>query len=103
MLGNSANTEVANTEYTIMYTITQNADEKDVPQYGIRCELLRGKTTVSLEEIREITPSYEKVYAMLKKLQKNQVFPAHLRDVVEDLLILEYGVVSKNRLEFCAI
>lgn len=106
MLGNSTNMEVANMEYTIAYTITQNVGGKnaeEVPQYGIRCELLSGETTVSSEEISEITPSYEKVCSILQKLEKNQVFPAHLRDVIEDLLMIEYTVINQSRLAFDTI
>lgn len=94
LLRDSINTEVTGTGYMIEYTIIQDTGEEEpgeLPEYGICCALFKENETVSSEEIKCITPDYKKVQDMIQKLVRNQVFPVHLRDVIEDLLIIEYG------------
>lgn len=92
-LNNSISTKVDGTDYTIRYSITENEAEKEIglpTEYGIRCTLFCKGSEVSREEVMHISPNSKRVYQMLLKLVRNQVFPVHLRDVLEDLLVLEY-------------
>ena len=94
-LNSSTSTMVDGTGYTLEYTVTENQEEEEpggITEYGIRCVLLDGESTVSEEEIRGISPNYEFVCKMLHKLIGNQVFPVHIKDIISDLLVAEYEV-----------
>lgn len=88
----SMKTVVPENGYTIEYTITKNLNESEpemMEEYGIRCTLFEADKVISAEEIKCITPVLSKVNEMVMILRKNRVFPAHLKDVVYDLLVLE--------------
>lgn len=85
-------TKVDGTGYTIEYVITQEekgGNENDA-EYGICCKLYEAEDTVAVEEVKGITSERSLITKILFILEKNQVFPVHLREIIEDLLILEY-------------
>lgn len=89
----SVRTKVVGTGYTIEYAITQNGEEEEpggLGEYGIRCKLYESETAVALEEVKGITINRERVKRIVDILEKHQVFPAHVRDVIEDFLIIEF-------------
>lgn len=91
----NAKTEIGGTEYSIEYAITKEAGEEESDgqaEYGIRCELFEREASVHAEEVKGITADTEMMKKLFRKIVKNQVFPVHLRDVIEDLLIEEHEV-----------
>ena len=88
-----AKEEIRGTKYVMKYIITQETEEiGHTPEYGIRCELFNDEEAVSAEEVKKITTDLTVLRQIFRKIVKNQVFPIHLRDVVEDLLVEEYEV-----------
>ncbi len=93
LLRESVRTQVSGTDYAIEYAITRNGEEEDPGEqeaYGIRCKLYESDVTIAQEEVTGITSEWDRVKKFVHILEKNLVFPAHLRDVLEDLLILEF-------------
>ena len=90
LLTSSINTEVAGTDYRIQYTITKGGKkEAEQEEFGVRCELFDAGISVSLEEVTGITTDEKRIHGLLQKLRKYQVFPAHIKDVTEDFLLME--------------
>lgn len=78
-------------QYTITYTITKNTDlnsnEQALLEYGIECSLSHIQDgPISSDSIRCISPDYETVYQIAQILRNHQVFPAHLHEIVTDLI-----------------
>lgn len=85
--------KVSGTDYRVEYEILQSTkkrEESPEAEYGISCKLFKGKKTVDWEFVDGITTQKARVERFLHIIRRNQVFPAHLRDVVEDLLIMEF-------------
>jgi len=88
-----AKEEIRGTKYVMKYIITQETEAPgQTPEYGIRCELFNDGEPVSEEEVKKITTEFTVLQRLFRKIVKNQVFPVHLRDVVENLLVEEYEV-----------
>ena len=86
-------TKVDGTDYTIEYDMTQNGEEDDSEnpaEYGIRCRLYEREVTVDSKEVKGVTSERWLATKIFQLLEKNQVFPIHLKDIIEDLLVLEY-------------
>lgn len=85
-------TIVAGTGYRIEYEITRPAEkmQEHLAAYGICCRLFDTEGMVASEHVKEITSERGLVTKFVRILEKNQVFPVHVREVIEDLLILEY-------------
>ena len=96
MTGNSGTSvRVDGTGYTLEYAVTESRGEEEpggIEEYGIRCVLFAEGKSVSEEEIRHISSDYGLMCRLLEKLIKNQVFPVHVKDVIEDVLFVEYEV-----------
>lgn len=93
LLRESVRMQVSGTEYIIEYVITHNGEEEEPgerDEYGIQCKLYESEVAIAQEEVKGITSEWERVKKIVGILEKNQVFPAHLRDVIEDLLVLEF-------------
>lgn len=93
LLVEGVSAKVEGTGYTIEYAITQKGEEEEPGkprEYGISCKLYELENTVDSEDVMGITSEWGTIKKMLYILEKNQVFPAHLREIIEDLLILEY-------------
>lgn len=85
-------TKVDGTKYTIEYVIIQGekGENENSTEYGICCRLYEAEDTVDVEEVKGITAEKGLITKILSVLEKNQVFPVHMREIIEDLLILEY-------------
>ena len=95
LVNSSTSTVVDGTGYTLAYTVTESQGEEEPggrKEYGIRCVLFTGEAAIAEEEVRHISPNYEMVCRIKEKLINNQVFPVHIRDIIEDLLIIEQEV-----------
>lgn len=95
LLLHSTKTAVDGTDYIVEYTILKKLSdypEKNIFEYGIRCVLFRGEgNVVSMEEIQCITPEYADICRMVEILERNQVFPVHLKETVCDLIEARLG------------
>ena len=63
-----------------MYTITQdkkNIDGVVKTTYGIKCEEMA---------VKDVSPSKEEVTELIDKLNKYELSPCHLQDVIEDFI-----------------
>ena len=80
--------------YLLCYAIKRNSSpvcpDEILYEYGIECTLTEEKSgeILSLERINCISPDYDKVFKITQILKKFEVFPAHLKDIVSDLLLL---------------
>lgn len=84
-------TKVEGTGYRIEYEVMQEEKRRErLVEYGICCRLFEAEQPVLSEKVKGITTRQCLILKFVRILEKNQVFPAHLRDVIEDLLILEY-------------
>lgn len=93
LLMHNANTKEGGVEYAVEYVITKERKEREdvgVTEYGIRCDLYKSEKLVDSEEVNGITTEECRIEKFLQILEKNQVFPVHLKDVIEDLLIIEF-------------
>lgn len=95
LLMERVSTKVEGTGYTLEYAITQKGEgEEEKPggpvEYGIRCSLYELEAAVASEEVKGITSEWDIIKKFFHILEKNQVFPAHLREIIEDLVVLEY-------------
>lgn len=89
----SVSTEVEGTGYKIEYLITQNGEEEEpgeLTEYGISCKLFEAETAIALEEVQGISTEFDRVEKIFNTLLRNQVFPAHLKEIIEDLLVIEF-------------
>ena len=85
LLVNSTCTKEREENYVLKYAKTNEAEE-----YGIRCCLYNAEKLMDLKEVKRITTEEYRIEKFLQILEKNQVFPVHLNDVIEDLLIMEF-------------
>lgn len=99
LLMHNANTKEGGAEYAVEYIITKKRREREhteerenngVTEYGIRCNLYESDKLVDSEEVNGITTEEYRIDKFLQILVKNQVFPVHLKDVIEDLLVMEF-------------
>lgn len=79
--------------YLICYAIKKNINpvfsDDILYEYGIECTLTeKSGEVLSFERIDCISPDYDKVFKLTQILKKFEVFPAHLKDIVSDLLLL---------------
>lgn len=88
---------VKGTEYSIQYDMLKESSEVNeaLEEYGISCVLFKNGMELERRKSCGISPDYKKVYYMMEKIAANQVFPVHLRDVIEDLLIKEYSMENR--------
>jgi len=77
------------TEYEILQSTKERESNKEV-EFGISCRLFKAEEQVDFAVVNDISTQRTRVERFLHILEKNQVFPVHLKDVVEDLLILEF-------------
>ncbi len=92
-------TKVEETAYRIEYEVIQQEEQskEHLVEYGICCRLFEAEKMISSEKVQRVTSKQCLITKIVQILAKNQVFPAHLREVIEDLLILEYEeVFGKN-------
>ena len=78
-------------EYLIQYTIQKNfysnGTKENVYEYGIECTLTNSQgEALSEEQIRYISPNYHHVAEIVQILKKYEVFPAHLKEILVDIL-----------------
>lgn len=92
LLVNGVCTKEGEANYVLKYSITQKAeDETDgIEGYGIRCSLYESEKLLDWKEVYGITTERYRIEKFLRILEKNQVFPVHIRDVIEDLLVMEF-------------
>ena len=92
LLMHSTKTAVNGTDYIVEYTILKKLSdytEGNIFEYGIRCTLYEGgERVISREEIQCITPEYPDICRMVEILERNQVFPVHLKEIVCELIEL---------------
>ncbi len=99
LLANSTCTKESEANYVLKYSITEEDDETgEAAGYGIRCSLYVLEKLVDSNEVNGITTKKHRIEKFLQILKKNQVFPVHLKDVIEDLLIMEFE--EKKELSF---
>ena len=63
-----------------MYTITQdkkNIDGAVKTTYGIKCEEMA---------VQDVSPNKEEVTVLIDRLNKYELSPCHLQDVIEDFI-----------------
>lgn len=86
-------------EYLVTYVITQNQntcyEEGTLYEYGIECFLNKGNTQVSFASVDCVSPDYERVFRLVQTLKKFQVFPAHLKEIICDLMNCEEQEISR--------
>lgn len=85
LLANSTCTKEGEANYVLKYFKTNEAEG-----YGIRCSLYNSENMVDSNEVKGITTEEYRIEKFLQILEKNQVFPVHLKDVIEDLLVMEF-------------
>lgn len=85
-------TMVEGTGYRLEYEITRQPEktQEHPAAYGICCRLFESEQMIASEQVKEVTSESGLVTKFVHILEKNQVFPTHLREIIEDLLILEY-------------
>lgn len=80
---NSTCTKEGDADYVLEYAITEKrATEKEKEaEYGIRCCLYKAKIMMDSEEVKDITSERSRIEKFLEILERNRVFPVHLKDV----------------------
>lgn len=64
-----------------MYTITQdkkNIDGAVKTTYGIKCEKV---------SVKDVSPNEKEVTELIDRLNKYELSPCHLQDVIEDFIV----------------
>lgn len=88
-----ASESISGTDYRVEYEIlqsTKGGEGSPETEYGISCKLFKGQKLVDWSEVERITIQKNRAERFLHIIKINQVFPVHLRDVIEDLLVLEF-------------
>ncbi len=64
-----------------MYTITQeekNIDGVVKTTYGVKCDRM---------SVKDVSPNKEEVTELIDRLNKYELSPCHLQDVIEDFMV----------------
>lgn len=68
----------------------RQVEEKNVSVFGIKCsvQILQGEDWVAgaSETVEDISSYPERVEGIIQLLSRNQAFPTHVREIVEDLI-----------------
>lgn len=70
--------------FTLLENDCRTEGLEDVRVFGIRCELFSGGSETDSCEVPDVTSSRGKAISLIRLLQRNEVTPCTLRDVVED-------------------
>jgi len=96
LLGDSTGEQEEVENYMVRYFVTQYRKEKsNITEYGIRCILYEAGRITDISEVNAITTEQSRIEEFLQIIKRNQVFPVHLKDVIEDLLISEFEEENK--------
>lgn len=85
-------THAVNEQHIVYYTVSKNRntayEEAELYEYGIKCMLcdLRGKLLDS-ETVQCISGNFNFVRQITNILARNQVYPVHLFEILDDLLV----------------
>ncbi|MBE5961112.1 MAG: hypothetical protein E7256_06940 [Lachnospiraceae bacterium] len=74
--------------YKLVHSINPYFEEYELLEYGIECRLFNSEGQfISDSTVAHISPDQRFVVGLLHTIALNKVFPVHLLDVVEDLLL----------------
>ena len=87
-------THAVNEQHILYYSVSKNRneayEEAELYEYGIKCALcdLRGGM-IDEEDVRCVSTNFNLVRHLTNILAKNQVYPVHLLEILDDLLMRE--------------
>ena len=74
--------------YKLVHSINPCFEEYELDEYGIECRLFdNNEQLLSDSTVAHISPDQRYVVRLLHTIALNKVFPIHLFDVVEDLML----------------
>lgn len=85
-------THIVNEQHILYYSVSKHRnevyEEAELYEYGIKCALcdLRGRL-VDEEDVHCISSDFNLVRQITNILAKNQVYPVHLLEILDDLLV----------------
>ena len=81
-----------NDRHILYYTVSKHRntayEESELYEYGIKCALcdLRGRL-INSEQVHCISSNFTLVHQLTRVLAKHQVYPVHLMEILDDLLV----------------
>lgn len=85
-------THAVNEQHILYYTVSRHRnmayEESELYEYGIKCALcdLRGKL-MDEEDVQCVSANFNLVRQLTNILARNQVYPVHLFEILDDLLM----------------
>ena len=80
-----------NEQHILYYTVSKHQntvyEEGELYEYGIRCALydLRGRL-MDVKDVACVTPDFKLVHQLVDILARNQVYPVHVLEILDDLM-----------------
>ena len=88
-------THAVNEQHILYYSVSKHRnevyEEAELYEYGIKCALcdLRGRL-MDEEDIHCVSANFNLVRQITNILVRNQVYPVHLLEILDDLLVREH-------------
>ena len=88
-------THAVNEQHILYYSVSKHRneayEEAELYEYGIKCALcdLRGRL-MDEEDVHCVSTNFNLVRQLTNVLAKNQVYPVHLLEILDDLLMREH-------------